>query len=322
MIRMFVCVVAIVAGAIWPPAGLAQTYPSRPIRFFVPYPPGGGTDIVARVLAQKLQESMGQTVIVENKPGGNEIISTDTLAKSAPDGHTLALVSNAFPINVSLRPKLPFDPARDFIPLTMLVTVPFVMVVHTSVAANSVPELVKLAKSKPGQLNYAHLGSGSPHQLAMEWFKQLAGVDIVGVPYKGVAAGNAAVTAGEVQLAFTGLTAGMAQVKGGRLKALAVSPAKRVSAAPELPTVAEAGYPEFDMTTWYGSVIPAGTPPEIVARLHAELVKALNAPDVRQRFAGIGVDTAPMTPEAFASVIRAETQTWAKIIKAAGVKAD
>ena len=156
----------------------------------------------------------------------------------------------------------------------------------------------------------------------MEWFKQLAGVDIVGVPYKGVAAGNAAVTAGEVQLAFTGLTAGMAQVKGGRLKALAVSPAKRVSAAPELPTVAEAGYPEFDMTTWYGSVIPAGTPPEIVARLHAELVKALNAPDVRQRFAGIGVDTAPMTPEAFASVIRAETQTWAKIIKAAGVKAD
>lgn len=299
---------------------LAQSYPAKPIRFIVPYPPGGGTDIAARAIAQKMQENIGQPIVIDNKPGASEIIGTEALAKAPADGYTMALATNAFSINVALFPKLPYDSTRDFIPLTMLVSVPFLLVVHPSVPASSVTELVALAKAQPGKLNYASLGPGSPHGLAMEWFKHLAGVNIVAVAYKGVAPAMTAVAAGEVQLMFTGFTAGMAQVKAGRLKAIAVSPAKGVAAAPDLSPVAAAGYPDFDITTWYGAFLPAGTPPDVAGRLHAEITKALNAPDVKERFSAIGVEPAPMSREAFGALIQGETRMWDRIIKATGAK--
>jgi tripartite-type tricarboxylate transporter receptor subunit TctC len=303
-------------------AAIAADYPSRPIRLVVPYPPGGGTDTVARPLAQKLTESIGQPIVVDNRGGASEIIGTEVVARSAPDGYTLLMTTNAFAINVALGRKLPYDPARDFAPVSRLITTPFMLVAHPSLPARTVPELIALAKSQPGKLNYAALGSGTPHQLAMEWFKALAGVDIVAVPYKGVGPGLAAVSAGEVQLMLTGLTAGLAQVKGAKMRALAVTTAKRSPAAPDVPTVAEAGFPDYDALAWYGLLVPAGTPSDVIARLNAEIAKALAAPDLRQRLANIGVDPAPGTPAELQQLIADETQLWTKVIKAAGIKAE
>src|SRR5690606_35517382 len=219
----------------------AQEFPSKPIRIVVPYPPGGGTDTAARPIAQKLSESMGQPVIVENRPGASELIGTEAVARSAPDGYTLLLTTNAFAINPSLQPKLPYDSARDFTPVTVLITTPFMLVANPQLSAKSVGELAKLAKAQPGKLNFASFGVGTPHHLAMEWLKMLAGVDIVAVTYKGVGPGLTAVMAGEVELMFTGLTAGLAQVKAGKVRALAVTTAKRAPAAPDVPTIAESG---------------------------------------------------------------------------------
>jgi len=310
------------AGLLAPLIAAGQGYPSKPIRFLVPYPPGGGTDLVARAVAQKLQDSMGQPVVVENKPGGSEIISTEAAARSAPDGYTIALVTNAFAINAGAGRKLPFDPVADFVPVAYLVSVPFLLVVHPSVPASSVQELVALAKAQPGKLNYASLGSGSPHGLAIEWFKKLAGIDLTEVPYKGVAQAMAAGAAGEVQVLFTGLTAGLAQVKSGRLKAIAVSPAKRVAAVPELPSIAEAGYPDFDVTTWYGVVAPAGTPGSIVSKLNAEIDKTLGLPDLKERLAGIGVDPLPMSAAEFGQAMQKDLRLWSRVIKATGAKVE
>lgn len=319
---MLTRIAVLLAGLVFSFALSAQGYPSKPIRFFVPYPPGGGTDIVARALGQKLQEYLGKAIVIENRPGASEMIGTEALARSAADGYTMELVTDTFAINASLQSKLPYDTERDFAPVTKLVNVPFLMVAHPSVPVTTVQELVQLARSQPGKLNYAHLGPGSPHYLAMEWFKYLAGVNIVGVPYKGGALGMTALSAGEVQLMFTGLTAGLAQVRAGRLRALAVSPGRRVSAASELPTVAEGGYPDFDIMTWYGVVVPGETPQEIVARLNSEIVKALGTPDIRQRFAAIGVEIAPMTAAGFSEFIRREVLQWGRIIKATGAKPD
>jgi tripartite-type tricarboxylate transporter receptor subunit TctC len=317
LVLLFVCAGVFASGAGWP-----QAYPSKPIRFIVPYPPGGGADFVARAIATKMQENIGQPVIIDNRAGNGEIVGTEALARAAPDGYTLSYVSNAFPINMTLIPKLPYDSQRDFIPLTMLAHVPMLLVVHPSVPATSVKELVALAKAQPGKLNYGSLGSGSIHGLGMEWFKSMSGTDIVHVPYKGLAPGMAALAAGDIQVMFVGFAAGMAQVKGGRFRALAVSPAKGVAAAPDLPSIAREGFPEFDMTSWYGAMVPAGTPAPVVVRLHAEIVKALNSPDLRERFAATGVATAPMSGEEFGAQIRSEAQLWAKIIKATGAKAE
>lgn len=286
----------------------------------VPYPPGGGTDTAARPIAQKMTESLGQAVIVDNRPGASEVIGTEAAARAAPDGYTLLLTTNAFAINPSLQPKLPYDPARDFTPVSPLVTTPFMLVANPRLPVKSVVELVKLAKAQPGKLNFASLGNGTPHHLAMEWLKLLAGVDIVAVPYKGVGPGLAAVMAGEVELMFTGLTAGLVQVNGGKVRALAVSTARRAPAAPDVPTIAEAGYPEYEALAWYGILAPAGTPAPVISRLNAEFAKALNAPDIRERFAKIGVDPAPGSPADLLAMIRKETELWARVIKATGTK--
>lgn len=298
----------------------AQDFPSKPIRIIVPYPPGGGTDTAARPLAQKMSESLGQPVIVENRPGASEVIGTEAVARAAPDGYTLLLTTNAFAINPSLQAKLPYDSARDLAPVAALVTTPFMLVATPQLAAKSVGELVKLAKAQPGKLNFASFGVGTPHHLAMEWLKMLAGVDIVAVTYKGVGPGLTAVMAGEVELMFTGLTAGLAQVKAGKVKALAVTTAKRSPAAPDVPTIAESGYPEYEALAWYGILAPAATPAPVVSRLNAEFVKALNSADIRERFGKMGVDPAPGTPADLKKLIERETELWAKVIKATGIK--
>ncbi len=303
-----------------PHVAVSQEFPSRPIRMIVPYPPGGGTDTAARPIAQKMTESLGQAVIVDNRPGASEVIGTEAAARAAPDGYTLLLTTNAFAINPSLQPKLPYDPARDFTPVSPLVTTPFMLVANPRLPVKSVVELVELAKAQPGKLNFASLGNGTPHHLAMEWLKLLAGVDIVAVPYKGVGPGLAAVMAGEVELMFTGLTAGLVQVNGGKVRALAVSTARRAPAAPDVPTIAEAGYPEYEALAWYGILAPAGTPAPVISRLNAEFAKALNAPDIRERFAKIGVDPAPGSPADLLAMIRKETELWARVIKATGTK--
>ncbi len=299
---------------------LAQTYPSRPIKLIVPYPPGGGTDTVARLVGQKMQESTGQPVVIENKPGASELIGMTALAQSPGDGYTIGLTGNTLAINPLMFKKLPYDSDRDFTPVARLVNVPLVLVTHPSLPATTVKELVQLAKSQPGKLNYAHIGTGTPHALAMELFKMLTGTDMIAVTYKGVAPASAAVVAGEVQMMLTGLSTGMPQVKAGKLKAIAVTPAKRVPAAPEVPSIAEAGYPEFDVTTWYGIIAPSATPADIVAKLSSELGKAVNAPDLRPRFAEMGVIPAATTPAELAQLVRGESQLWTRIIKAAGIK--
>ena len=305
---------------LWIGGAAAQGFPSKPIRLIVPYPPGGGTDTAARPIAQKMTESIGQAVIVDNRPGASEIIGTEAVARATPDGYTLLLTTNAFAINPSLQPKLPYDSTRDLLPVSPLVTTPFMLVGSPRLQASSMAELMKLAKTQPGKLNFASLGSGTPHHLAMEWLKLLAGVDIVAVPYKGVGPGLTAVMAGEVELMFTGLTAGLVQVNAGKVRALAVTTAKRSPAAPDVPTIAEAGYPEYEALAWYGILAPAGTPAPVISRLNAEFAKALNAPDIRERFAKIGVDPAPGSPSDLLEMIRKETELWAKVIKAMGVK--
>jgi tripartite-type tricarboxylate transporter receptor subunit TctC len=300
----------------------AQVFPSKAIRLVVPYPPGGGTDTVARPLAQKISESIGQPVVIDNRGGASEIIGTEVVARAAPDGYTLLMTTNAFAINVAHQRKLPYDPAADFAPVGRLITTPFMLVAHPEMKEASVRELIAAARAQPGKLNYASLGSGTPHHLAMEWFKSMAGVDIVAVPYKGVGPGLAAVMAGEVQLMLTGLTAGLTQVRAGKLRALAVTTAARSAAAPEIPTVAEAGLAGYEALAWYGILAPAATPPEAIRTLNAELAKALAAPDLRQRFANIGVDPAPSTPAELQQLIREETALWSRVIRSAGLKPD
>ena len=317
-----ICRLALVAllGACLPAA--AQPFPSRPIRLVVPYPPGGGTDTVARPLAQKISESVGQPVVIDNRGGASEIIGTEIVAHAPADGYTLALVTNAFAINVAYQRKLPYDPVRDFTPVSLLITTPLMVVAHPSLPATSLRELITLAKAQPGKLNYASLGNGTVHHLSMEWLKMLAGIDIVPVLYKGLAPALSAVTAGEVQLMFSGLGVGLGLVKAGKLRGLAVSTPERSAAAPEVPAVAESGFADYDAVAWYGVLAPARTPSETVAILNSEIGKALRAPDLRQRFANIGVDAAPSTPEALQQLIRKETALWAKVIQAAGLKPD
>jgi len=305
--------------ALAPALALAQ-YPTRAIRLVVPYPPGGGTDTVARPLAQKLTEQLKQPVIVDNRGGASEIIGTEVVAHAAADGYTLLMTTNAFAINVALHRTLPYHPARDFAPVARLITTPFMLVAHPGLKAANLGELIAAAKADPGKLNYASLGAGTPHHLAMEWLKQLAGVNIVAVPYKGVGPGLAAVMAGEVQMMMTGLTAGLVQVKAGKLRALALTTASRSPAVPEVPTVAESGFPGYEALAWYGILAPAATPPDVIARLNAEIGAALRAPDLRERLANIGVDAAPSTQAQLELLISKETERWAKVIEAAGIK--
>jgi tripartite-type tricarboxylate transporter receptor subunit TctC len=302
----------------------AQGYPSRPIRLVVPYPPGGPLDIMARAIGQKLTEAWNQPVIVDNRAGAGGNIGADLVAKSPADGYTLLMGAVAtHAINPTLYGRLPYDPVRDFAPVALVAQVPNILVVNPSVPARSVKELIELARARPGYLNFGSGSTGSTGHLAGELFKTMAGVQMVHIPYKGGAPAMADLLAGQVQLMFDNLANALPNVRAGRLRALAVTTLARSPAMPDLPTIAESGLPGFDLTTWFGVMAPAGTPGEIVLRLNAEIVRALDATDMRERLEKMGAEPpANNTPERFAAFIRAEAAKYAKVVKESGAKVE
>jgi tripartite-type tricarboxylate transporter receptor subunit TctC len=306
-----------------PMAAIAQGYPSRPIRFVVPYPPGGPLDIVARLLGQKVSESVKQPVIVENKPGAGGNIGADLVAKAPADGYTILMGAVAtHAINPTLYSQIPYDPVRDFSPITQLASTPNVLVVNPSLPVSSVADLVAYAKAHPGKLNFGSGSTGSAGHLAGELFKSLAGVQMAHIPYKGAAPAMQDLIGGQIHLMFDNMASSLTQVRAGRVKALAVTTAKRSPLAPELPTVAESGLAGFDISTWFGVFAPAGTPREAIARLHAEFTRALTAPDVREKMINLGAEPVGNTPAEFARYIRAEAEKYARVIQASGAKVD
>ena len=295
----------------------AQSYPAKPIRFIV----GPGPDALARVIGQQITQAWAQPVIIDQRGGGGGTISAEAVAKATPDGYTLLLATGTHTINPSMY-KVSYDMVRDFAPVTLLASTPFILAVHPSVSATSVRELIALAKSKPGTLNYGSGGSGTPPHLATELFKTQAGINIVHVPYKTVAAAITDLIAGQLQVMFTVGPAGLPQIRAGRIRGLAVSTAKRSVFAPELPTVAEAGLAGFDVFGWNGLLAPAGTPKSIIAKLHAEITRALQIPEIRERVAGFGFEPVGNSPEEFGEFIKADIAQWARVAKESGARVD
>jgi tripartite-type tricarboxylate transporter receptor subunit TctC len=300
----------------------AQGYPARPIRLIVPFPPGGGTDTMARVVAPKLSEFLGQQVVAENRGGAGANIGAELAAKSAPDGYTLMLATITNAIGASLYSKLNYDLVRDFATITQLATTPHILVVHPSVPVKTVKEFVMLAKAKPGELAYSSSGSGSAAHLAGELFNSLTGVKTTHVPYKGGGPSMIALVGGEVSLAFATMPSAIGYVRSGRLRGIAVTTERRSPSTPELPTIAETGVAGYEAGSWYGLSAPAGTSKEIIVRLHAETIKVLGFPDVKERLFNAGFEIVTSTPEQFAAFTRNEIQKWGKIVKAAGLKVD
>ena len=312
---------AMLCAALFVAPAIAQQYPQKPVRIVVGVPPGGATDIVARLVGQKMGEQMGQAVVIDNRGGAGGNIGAELVAKAAPDGYTLFLATiGTMTINPWLYKNMPFDTLRDFAAISQLTSMPQVLVVHPSVPAKSVKDLIAYAKSNPGKLNFASGGSGTAIHLAGELFKTMAGVDMVHVAYKGAAPAMTDLLSGQVSLMFDQILSAFPHVKSGKLRALAVTPEKRSPAAPELPTVAEVALPGYAVTTWHGLLAPAGTPRPVVQRLNAEAVKALQAPDLRERFASQGVDPVSSTPEQFAAFMKAELEKWRKVVAASGSK--
>ena len=307
------------------PVAQAQTqaYPAKPIRFVVPFPPGGPLDISARTIGQKLTEAWKQPVIIDNRPGAGGNIGADNVAKSAPDGYSILMGAvSTHAINPHLYAKMPYDPIRDFAPITLVTTVPNVLVVHPSVPAKNIRELIALAKSRPGQLNFASGSTGSTGHLAGELFKVMAGVEMVHIPYKGAAPAVTDLVAGHVSLMFDNLASALPQIKAGRTRALAVTTLARSSMVSELPTIDESGLKGFDLSTWFGVFSPAGVSGAIQNALHREITRALDSTDVRSRLVAIGAQPTPNTPEAFSAFIKAELSKYAKVIKASGARVD
>jgi tripartite-type tricarboxylate transporter receptor subunit TctC len=301
----------------------AQAYPSKPIRFVVPYPPGGPLDTVARLLAQKVSENVKQPVIVDNKPGAGGNIGADAVAKSPPDGHTILMGAVAtHAINPTLYANIPYDPVRDFLPVTQVASTPNVLIVNSSVPATNVREFIAHAKANAGKLNFGSGSTGSAGHLAGELFKTMAGIDMTHVPYKGAAPAMQDLIGGQVQLMFDNFASASTQVRASRVRALAVTTARRSALAPDLPTIAESGLPGFDISTWFGIFVPAGTPRDIVERLHAEFTRALAAPDVREKMLNLGAEPVGNRPEEFAAYIRAEAEKYGRVIKSSGARAD
>jgi tripartite-type tricarboxylate transporter receptor subunit TctC len=301
---------------------LAQGYPNRSLRMIVPYAAGGGADITGRVIAQKLTEVFGHQVVVDNRPGAAGNIGAELAARSAPDGYTVVLVGPNHTTNLNLFAKLNYDPIKDFEPISLVTAAPYVLLVHPSVPARNLKELIALARSKPGQLTYGSAGNGTAGHLAFESIKTQAKIDILHVPYKGSPPLQSDLIGGQVVAGFDNVLSSMPHVKAGRLRAFAVSGSKRTPAMPDVPTVAEAALPGFDVTVWQGILAPAGTPREIVARLNAEIVSALQKPDVQSRMAALGVDIIGSSPQEFAAFIKRDIEKWAVVIKASGARID
>ena len=299
----------------------AQDYPSKPVRFVVPFAPGGTTDVLARLVGEKLSASLGQQFVVDNKPGAGGNVGTAQVAKAEPDGYTLLMGTvGTHAINASIYPSLPYDPVQDFAPVTLVATVPNVLVVNPEVPANSVAELIALAKEKPGELNFASSGNGSSIHLSGELFKAMTGVDIVHVPYKGSGPAVVDLLGGQVQMMFDNLPSSAPQIKAGKLRPLGVTSKERSPTLPDVPTIAEAGVPGYEALSWFGVLVPAGTRDAIVAKLQNEIAKALADPAMRERFAELGAVPVGGTSAEFADLITAETAKWAKVVQDAGIK--
>ena len=303
-------------------AGANAQYPAKPIRMIVTYPPGGGADTMARIIAPKLSERLGQQVVVENKAGASGQIGADLVAKAPADGYTILLDATAYSVNPSLYPKLPYDPIKDFAPITILIRVPNILVVTSGFAPKSVQELIALAKSKSGQLSYASSGNGSAQHLAAELFKVGAGVDIVHIPYKGGAPAIADVMGGQVPMFFGNMSSALPHVKSGRVRALAVTGGKRSANVPELPTIAESGVPGYEVYEWNGLFAPAGTPAAIIARLQSEIARIVQLPDVSEKLAALGAEAGAYTPPEAAGFLNAEIAMWAMVVKQANIKVE
>jgi tripartite-type tricarboxylate transporter receptor subunit TctC len=302
----------------------AASYPSRAIRLVVPFPPGGVTDRLGRVLAQKMQEDWGQPAVVENRPGASGMIAAEAVAKAAPDGYTLMMGHiGTHAINVSLFSRLPYDPVRDFAPISLLVTVPNVLLLHPAVPASSVRELIALARARPGTLNFASPGSGTSGHMSAELFKSMAGVDIVHVPYKGPGPALQDLVAGQVNMLFDTVASSLPQVRAGKLKGLAVTSRDRAAIAPEIPTMAESGVPGYEIAPWFAAFAPAGTPASIVAKLQGEMARILAQPDVRNAFVNQqGMTLIASTPDELAAHVQREIAKWAKVVKETGARAE
>ena len=302
-------------------AAADATYPSRPVRLLVGFSPGGGTDVVARIIGKKVSESWGQQVVIDNRPGAGGLLAFEMTAKANPDGYTLVAASPSFAIQPSIAAKLPYDPIRDIAPVTQATSSPYLLVVHPGVEAKTVKELIELAKANPGKLNYASGGIGSAQHLTAELFRLMAGISIVHVPFKG-AVNVPDVIAGRVQMLFSGLPQGLPHVQAARLRALAVTTASRSPVVPNVPTVAEAGVPGYEVNVWYGIFVTGRTAAPIVEKLNADFVKAIQAPGVRQQLVALGIEPVGSSAAEFGAKVRAEIAQWAKVVKQAGIKAE
>jgi len=302
------------------PAVRAQNFPSKPIKIVVPYSPGGGADTTARLIAPKLQEALGETVVIDNRPGAGGMIGDEVVAKSPADGYTLLMGAFAHAVNPSLQARMPFKTPDDFAPISLLVTVPELLVITPSHPAKSVADLVAMAKAQPGKLFYASSGNGSAQHLAAELFKLRTGTDIGHIPYKGGGPAVADVAAGHVPFYFGNMTAALPQAQAGRVRALAVTSAERSPAAPDVPTIGEAGVKNCEISEWNAILVPAGTPPEVQARLQAELARIMRMPDIRKKFADLGAEAIGSSQQELAAFLKAEMAKWAEVVKAADIK--
>ena len=318
---MTIRILVLLALALIVAAAVAQgtAYPAKPVRIVVPSSPGGGTDILARVLAQKLSESQGQQFVVENRPGAGQVIGIEAVARSAPDGYTLLMAASAIVINEVLYAKPPYDTLRDFVPVTLGASLPNILVVYPALPVKSVRELIALAKARPGQLNYSSAGSGTSPHLSMELFRLMAGITLTHVPYKGTGPATVDLVAGQVQLSMPNVLTALPQIKGGKLRGLGVTSAKRATGLPDIPAIAET-LPGYEAIQWYGLLAPAGTPREIVNKVQAETARILVLPEVKARLAADGADAVGNRPEEFAAYIRTEIAKWGKVAKAGGIK--
>ena len=318
----FVAALLALAAACFAVAVGAQPYPNRPVKMIVPFAPGGATDIIARTVAQKLADRLGQSVVVENKPGAGTTVGNAEVAKARPDGYTLLFAPTPFVISQVVYPTLPYDPKKDFAPVSLLATSPFILVVNQSVASANLAELVAQAKSKPGSLTFCSAGNGTVPHLAGELFKLRAGVDIVHVPYKGGGPAIVDLVGGQVNMMFATPIEVAQHVQSGKLRVLGATSLKRLAAFPDVPTLAESGYPGFEVASFFGVLAPAGTPPEIVDKLATELAAVMDLPEVRERFAAQSADANVQGPEAFARFLDTERDKWADIVKRSGAKVD
>ncbi|MDB5795730.1 MAG: hypothetical protein JWR25_2109 [Noviherbaspirillum sp.] len=300
----------------------SANWPSRPIHFIVPFPAGGGTDIVARAVADKLGTALGQPIVIENRGGAGTVIGTEAVAKAQPNGYTFLFTSSAFSVNPSLLPKLPYDTEKSFVPVGLASLHPFVLVAHPSLPATNVRELIDYAKKNPGKLNYASVGNGSSQHIEMEFFKRMAGVDIVHIPYKGSAPAVTDLLGGQVMLMFNGISPTLSYIRSGQMKVLAVDSEKRVPLLKDVPTVAESGIPGFTFTTWSGMLAPAETPRPIVARMASEMQKVVTSAEFRDKLGALGLDASSLSTEQYGAFLRSDMANWAKMVKESGAQPD